>query len=267
MEATTTSSRGADQNMPEFKVVLLGDKGVGKSTFAKRNQVLSRTVEATLAIPVANLLADHVDLGEYELPALARNILSYLPTPAPKTIAFPGNNIAIHPVVFETSRGPIRFEIWTAPDVWTAPDNGTWSRLLVDADAVIVMYDVASPQTYRNVSGWLRELARARGAGIPAWFGRLARVDRARARADLPIVLVGNKVDLQPAYRPHFFHRKKFLRHYGISARSSRDVEKPLLWLARKFSGWLCFVDRPLSFVPQSRHVDRDSSCLEETKK
>ena len=57
---------------------------------------------------------------------------------------------------------------------------------------------------------------------------------------NIPIVLVGNKVDVKERKvkaKQITFHRKKNLQYYDISAKSNYNFEKPFLWLARKLCG------------------------------
>ena len=61
----------AEQEMPTFKLVLVGDGGVGKTTFVKRHLT-----------------------GEFEK----------------KYVATLG--VEVHPLVFHTNRGPLRFNVW-----------------------------------------------------------------------------------------------------------------------------------------------------------
>ena len=57
--------------MPEFKLILVGDGGVGKTTFVKRHLT-----------------------GEFEK----------------KYVATLG--VEVHPLIFHTNRGPIKFNVW-----------------------------------------------------------------------------------------------------------------------------------------------------------
>mgnify|MGYP001070527722 CR=1 FL=1 len=79
------------------------------------------------------------------------------------------------------------------------------------------MFDVTSRITYKNVPNWHRDLV--------------------RVCENIPIVLVGNKVDVKDRKvkaKAITFHRKKNLQYYDISAKSNYNFEKPFLWLARK---------------------------------
>lgn len=83
------------------------------------------------------------------------------------------------------------------------------------------MFDVTARITYKNVPNWHKDLT--------------------RVCEGIPIVLVGNKVDVQDRkVKPKMiqFHRKKNLQYYDISAKSNYNFEKPFLWLARKLSGY-----------------------------
>lgn len=81
----------------------------------------------------------------------------------------------------------------------------------------IIMFDVCSRITYQNV---------------PKWYKDLVRVCE-----NIPIVLVGNKVDVKDRKvkaKQITFHRKKNLQYYDISAKSNYQFEKPFIWLLRR---------------------------------
>ena len=83
----------------------------------------------------------------------------------------------------------------------------------------IIMFDVCSRITYQNV---------------PKWYKDLVRVCE-----NIPIVLVGNKVDVKDRKvkaKQITFHRKKNLQYYDISAKSNYQFEKPLIWLLRRLT-------------------------------
>lgn len=74
--------------------------------------------------------------------------------------------------------------------------------------------------------------------------------DLVRVCEQVPIVLVGNKVDVKERKvkaKTITFHRKKNLQYYDISAKSNYNFEKPFLWLARKLVGNPALVRLPRS--------------------
>ena len=86
---------------------------------------------------------------------------------------------------------------------------------------------------------------------MPNWHRDLTRVCE-----NIPIVLVGNKVDVKERKvkaKQITFHRKKNLQYYDISAKSNYNFEKPFLWLARKLCGdnALHFVEAPALAPPE----------------
>jgi ribosome biogenesis GTPase A len=98
------------------------------------------------------------------------------------------------------------------------------------AQCAIIMFDVTARITYRNVPNWYRDIRQACG--------------------DIPIVLVGNKVDVKERkvrVKSITFHLKKNIPYYDFSAKSNYNSEKPFLWLMRKLAGdpQLAFVEAP----------------------
>jgi GTP-binding nuclear protein Ran len=82
------------------------------------------------------------------------------------------------------------------------------------------MFDVTSRITYKN---------------IPKWYKDLTRICE-----QIPIVLVGNKVDQKDRKvraRQITFHRTRNLQYYDISAKSNYQYEKPFLWILRQLTG------------------------------
>jgi len=89
----------------------------------------------------------------------------------------------------------------------------------VEAECGIIMFDVTSRISYKNVPNWHRDLT--------------------RVCENIPIVLVGNKVDVKDRKvkaKMITFHRRKNLAYFDTSAKSNYNFEKPFLWLARKLT-------------------------------
>lgn len=118
------------------------------------------------------------------------------------------------------------------------------------------MFDVTSRITYKNVPNWHRDIV--------------------RVCENIPIVLVGNKVDVkdrqvsvlpfppQPFHHHHLsqvkarniqFHRKRNLQYYDLSARSNYNFEKPFLWLARRLTNQPQLVFQVAAIIITTRYM------------
>lgn len=174
-----------------FKLVLVGDGGTGKTTFVKRHLT-----------------------GEFEK----------------KYIATLG--VEVHSIKFRfkvtnvnpQTKEPYEEELNVQFDVWDTAGQEKFGGLrdgyYINGHCGIIMFDVTSRITYKNVPNWHRDLA--------------------RVCENIPIVLVGNKVDVKERKvkaKAITFHRKKNLQYYDISAKSNYNFEKPFLWIARKLTG------------------------------
>jgi len=162
--------------VPQFKLVLVGDGGVGKTTLVKRHLT-----------------------GEFEK--------KYIPT----------LGVEVNPLKFNTNFGPLIFNVWDTAG--QEKFGGLRDGYYVSGNCAIIMFDVGCRITYKNVPNWYRDIT--------------------RVCEGIPIVLVGNKVDIkdrQVKARQIQFHRKKNLQYYDISARSNYNFERPFLWLAKRLT-------------------------------
>jgi len=183
--------------MPQFKLVLVGDGGTGKTTFVKRHLT-----------------------GEFEK----------------KYVATLG--VEVHPMQFYTNRGAIKFNVWDTAG--QEKFGGLRDGYYIQGQCAIIMFDVTSRVTYKNVPNWHRDLV--------------------RVCENVPICLVGNKVDVKDRKvkaKTITFHRKKNLQYYDVSAKSNYNFEKPFLWIARKLVGDpnLQFVEMP-ALAPKDVEID-----------
>ncbi|KAM6491098.1 ras domain containing protein [Amanita muscaria] len=191
----------AEQTIPAFKLVLVGDGGTGKTTFVKRHLT-----------------------GEFEK----------------KYIATLG--VEVHPLIFCTNLGIICFNVWDTAGQEKVGElrDGYY----IQGQCGIIMFDVTSRITYKNVPNWHHDLE--------------------RICEKIPTVLCGNKVDVKPEERKVKtgavnFHRKKNLQYFEISAKSNYNLEKPFLWLARRLLNTmnLVFVTAP-ALAPAEVTIDPD---------
>ncbi|KAF8831182.1 hypothetical protein HHX47_DHR1000211 [Lentinula edodes] len=186
-----------ETNIPTFKLVLVGDGGTGKTTFVKVSVIaafVARDRMLIRATPQRHLT------GEFEK----------------KYIATLG--VEVHPLSFTTNYGTICFNVWDTAG--QEKFGGLRDGYYIQGQCGIIMFDVTSRITYKNVPNWHRDLE--------------------RVCENIPIVLCGNKVDVKERKVKTgavTFHRKKNLQYFEISAKSNYNFEKPFLWLARKLVG------------------------------
>ncbi len=165
----------------QYKLVLVGDGRVGKTTFIKRHLTgkFERKYDPTLGVDVC-------------------------------------------PLSFQTTEGKIVFNIWdcAGQEQFRGLREGYWNN----ADCAIVMFDVTSKSSYRHARKWVEDLR-----------------DR---HADIPIVLCGNKVDINDkrTVNPMYIllHRDeslKILAYYDVSAKSNYNSEKPFRAFLKHFHG------------------------------
>lgn len=101
--------------------------------------------------------------------------------------------VEVHPLTFYTNRGPIRFNVWDTAG--QEKFGGLRDGYYIQGQCAIIMFDVTSRVTYKNVPNWHRDLI--------------------RVCENIPIVLCGNKVDIKDRKvkaKSIVFHRKKNLQ-------------------------------------------------------
>ena len=212
---------------PTFKLVLVGDGGVGKTTFVKRHLTgeFEKKYVATLGVEVRRRRS----AGRRPPPSSPQTRRT---PPATLTTTTPLPQV--HPLEFHTNRGCLVFNVWDTAG--QEKFGGLRDGYYIQGQCAIIMFDVTSRITYKNVPNWHRDLV--------------------RVCENIPIVLVGNKVDVKERKvkaKQITFHRKKNLQYYDISAKSNYNFEKPFLWLARKLVGDpnLVFVESPALKPPE----------------
>ncbi|KAJ5321726.1 uncharacterized protein N7506_010856 [Penicillium brevicompactum] len=156
--------------------------------------------------------------------------------------------VEVHPLNFNTNYGAIQFDVWDTAG--QEKFGGLRDGYYINGQCGIIMFDVTSRITYKNVPNWHRDLV--------------------RVCENIPIVLTGNKVDVKERKvkaKTITFHRKKNLQYYDISAKSNYNFEKPFLWLARKLVGNPQLVRLCRWSCPRSPEVTVDEAQLEAYRK
>lgn len=106
--------------------------------------------------------------------------------------------VEVHPLIFHTNRGPIRFNVWDTAG--QEKFGGLRDGYYIQGQCAVIMFDVTSRVTYKNVPNWHRDLV--------------------RVCENIPIVLCGNKVDIKDRKvkaKSIVFHRKKNLQVRNLS--------------------------------------------------
>jgi GTP-binding nuclear protein Ran len=181
-----------------FKVVLVGDGGVGKTTF----------------------LHQHCN-GAFE----------------PKYV--PSMGASVQKLNFQTTQGEIVLNVWDCAG--QVQFQGLQDCYYVSADAALLMFDVTSQDTYKNLGLWYDAL-------------RAVHPGNHTQITSIPIVVLGNKVDckhrqvIPKDIRSHRYHN---LKYYDISVKSKLSLEKPFLHLIKKLLN-----DSTVEFVSPVNGID-----------
>lgn len=179
--------------IPSFKIILVGDAAVGKTSFIKKHLT-----------------------GEFDR--------HYSPT----------QSLEVHPLKFYTNHGPIVFNLW---DISNSEDSSIQKEAyFIGSHGGIIMFDVTSRQSYKSVPRIHRDIFRI--------------CDK------IPLVLVGNKVDIKDRKvqsKQIIYHKRHDLQYFDVSGKISYQYEKPFIYLARKVTNWpdLNFVEAPLMPPPE----------------
>ena len=189
-----------ETNIPNFKLVLVGDGGVGKTTFLKRHTT-----------------------GEYE------------------KIYSATQGVEIKPLVFNTNHGKCKFTVWdtAGQEKFGSLRDGYY----INANCVIIMFDVCSRITYKNVPNWYKDVV--------------------RIYDNIPIVLCGNKIDMKDRKvkaKQISFHRKNNIQYYDLSSKSNFNIDKPFLYFIRHFTNdkTAYFTEMPATLPPDIQ-MDKES--------
>jgi len=130
--------------------------------------------------------------------------------------------VDVHPLIFQTTYGTIVFDVWDTAG--QEKFGGMAEGYYINAKAAIVMFDVGSLTTLKNIKKWIDMYV--------------------RVAPDTPIFVCGTKVDvvkarvISNASIPLSLARRGIDSAYGeISTKTNYNCRSPFLWLARKLLG------------------------------
>lgn len=143
-------------------------------------------------------------------------------------------------ITFYTNHGPVKLHLWDTAGQEKL--GGLREGYYIGSNAGILMFDVTSRITYKNIQKWYKDLT--------------------RIACNIPIVLVGNKVDQKDRKvkaNQITFHRRRNLQYFDISAKSNYQYEKPFLWILRTLIGDpnLYLVEQ-IALMPEELHMEKD---------
>lgn len=101
--------------------------------------------------------------------------------------------VEVHPLDFDTNLGRVQFQVWDTAGQEKL--GGLRDAYYIEGQCAILMFDVTSRVTYKNIPSWYRDVF--------------------RVCDNIPMVLVGNKVDVKDRKvkaKAITFHRKKNLQ-------------------------------------------------------
>jgi len=130
--------------------------------------------------------------------------------------------VDVHPTHFNTSYGPIVFDLWDTAG--QEKFSGMRDGYYIGAHAAIVMFDVGSLLSRKNVKEWVQLYTKI----VP----------------NTPIFVCGSKIDTvmnrvaSSSAIVHTLQARGIDSAYGeISAKINHNCRSPFLWLARKLTG------------------------------
>lgn len=180
-------------NSKNIKCILIGDGGVGKTTFMKK----------------------HIT-GHFEK--------TYRCT----------QGIDIKPLSFFTNHGEIKFTLWDTPG---QEKHGSLRDIYyINTHCAIIMFDVCSRITYKNIPLWYKDLKRICG--------------------DIPIIICGNKIDSKDRKinkNQILFAKKKKLLYFDLSVKCNFNINEPFLNFIKIFTNDqnAYFIKKPLLLSPE----------------
>eukprot|EP00928_Gymnodinium_smaydae_P074679 TRINITY_DN57707_c0_g1_i1.p1 TRINITY_DN57707_c0_g1~~TRINITY_DN57707_c0_g1_i1.p1 ORF type:complete len:240 (+),score=43.75 TRINITY_DN57707_c0_g1_i1:59-778(+) len=152
----------------------------------------------------------------------------------------PTLGVEVHQLKFRSRKGAITFNVWDTAGQESC--GGLRDGYYVQAQGAIIMFDVTSRITYKDVPNWFRDLQRARSSGL--------------AMGSFPIALVSNKIDAATSSasgeargvkaKNIRFHRKHSIPLFCLSCLAGFNIEAPFLWLAQELTE-----DPDLEFEPR----------------
>lgn len=186
LPSVETSSPLTQQRPVEYKIIVLGDSGVGKSSLIRQfvQKTFDERLMATVGCDFSNKLlsidapvVSLVDPVRFGRTATDAVVASASPPMGPPAMFEP-------PILNATSAGPSTRVVRTALQIWDTAGgerhNTLGSIFFRGSDACLLVYDVTNKRSFDNLDAWATEFQRH----VPH---------------RVPMIVIGNKADKPPA--------------------------------------------------------------------
>ena len=121
----------------------------------------------------------------------------------------------VYELVLNTSNGEVTINVWdTAGQEKFGSLRDTY---YTKADMAIIMFDLTSRTTYNNIPQWHRDIT--------------------NVKPDIPIVIVGNKLDLERTVKTNVisFPKRKKIKYFESSVKDDLGIIEPFLELLQQY--------------------------------
>ncbi|KAM8718031.1 hypothetical protein ACLKA7_004697 [Drosophila subpalustris] len=159
-----------------YKCLILGDSGVGKSTFLRRHAT-----------------------GEFSGEFGSEHV--------------PTEGVQVYTLLLQTNYQELALQMWDVAG--DERHGGLHNGYFFFAKCAIIMFDLSVARSALNVARWLHSLEQICGQ-------------------QLPVVICGNKAELERIPRELLYHRQGNLDYCEVSARVAWNLEAPLELLCRR---------------------------------
>lgn len=130
----------------------------------------------------------------------------------------PTQGVDVSPITFNTNHDTITFKIWDCAG--QEKFGGLRDGYYIGAQGVIIMLDLTSKLTLRNMEHWVKDVGRVVGE-------------------DVPVIVCGNKIDALNRKLTEEMIKEvlpKTVPYFNVSAKINHNVQTAVLELAKKLT-------------------------------
>ena len=123
--------------------------------------------------------------------------------------------VEVHTLTFQTNVGDRRFNVWDTAG--QEKFGGLRDGYYIQAQCGIVMFDVTSNITFKNVVNWMRDFHNVVG--------------------EAPVIVIGNKVDIKDSrkvFEKDVLEKLGEVKYYEMSVKEGLNMTKPFLTLLKQ---------------------------------